>query len=48
MDGYEVARHIRQNSLLNDVRLVAVTGYGQDSDRHRRWRRGSICIWSNQ
>ena len=35
MDGYEVARHIRQNPHLSGVRLVAVTGYGQDSDRQR-------------
>lgn len=35
MDGYEVARHVRQNPLHSDVRLVAVTGYGQDSDRRR-------------
>jgi signal transduction histidine kinase/CheY-like chemotaxis protein len=35
MDGYEVARHIRQNPHLEGVMLVAVTGYGQDSDRQR-------------
>ncbi|MGH7130113.1 MAG: hybrid sensor histidine kinase/response regulator, partial [Planctomycetaceae bacterium] len=33
MDGYEVARHIRQHPHLQDVRLAAVTGYGQDGDR---------------
>jgi two-component system, chemotaxis family, CheB/CheR fusion protein len=32
MSGYEVARQIRQNSLLDDVVLVALTGYGRDSD----------------
>ncbi|HET6568656.1 MAG TPA: PAS domain S-box protein [Rhodothermales bacterium] len=35
MDGYEVARLIRRDADLNDVRLVAVTGYGQDTDRQR-------------
>jgi two-component system CheB/CheR fusion protein len=35
MDGYEVARHIRQNPHLEGVMLVAVTGYGQDSDKQR-------------
>jgi CheY-like chemotaxis protein len=33
MDGHELARHLRQR--LSNVRLVAVTGYGQDSDRER-------------
>ena len=35
MDGYEVARRLREHSELKDVRLVAVTGYGQDADRQR-------------
>jgi CheY-like chemotaxis protein len=33
IDGYEVARRVRANPNLDDVLLVAVTGYGQDSDR---------------
>ncbi|MDQ3369079.1 MAG: ATP-binding protein [Myxococcota bacterium] len=33
MDGYELARHVR--ARLPDIRLVAVTGYGQASDRER-------------
>jgi CheY-like chemotaxis protein len=33
MDGHELARRLRQR--LANVRLVAVTGYGQDSDRER-------------
>lgn len=33
MDGYEVARRIRERSDLEDVVLVAVTGWGQDNDR---------------
>ena len=40
MDGYEVARHIRHSPHLKDVRLVAVTGYGQDSDRQRSQEAG--------
>ena len=33
MDGYEVARRIRQEPTLANVVLVAMTGYGQASDR---------------
>jgi PAS domain S-box-containing protein len=32
LNGYEVARRLRQNHQLKGVRLVAVTGYGQESD----------------
>jgi PAS domain S-box-containing protein len=35
MDGYEVARRIRAFPELNEVRLVALTGYGQTEDRQR-------------
>jgi signal transduction histidine kinase len=35
MDGYEVARRIRDMPGLDHVALVAVTGYGQDSDHLR-------------
>jgi CheY-like chemotaxis protein len=35
MDGYEVATKLREQSILKDVVLVAMTGYGQDSDRQR-------------
>jgi CheY-like chemotaxis protein/two-component sensor histidine kinase len=35
ISGYEVARRLRQMPELMGVRLVAVTGYGQDADRHR-------------
>ena len=35
MDGYEVARRLRQIPELKDVRLIAMTGYGQASDRER-------------
>jgi CheY-like chemotaxis protein len=35
MDGYEVARRIRSNSALADVKLIALTGWGQPDDRRR-------------
>ena len=33
LNGYEVAKEVRQHPQLCDVVLVALTGYGQDSDR---------------
>jgi len=33
MNGFEVAKRIRQNPVLKNVVLVALTGYGQNSDR---------------
>ena len=35
MDGYEVARRIREQSELADVTLIALTGWGQEEDRRR-------------
>ena len=35
MDGYAVAREIRRQGETRDLRLVAVTGYGQLEDRRR-------------
>ncbi|HET7586874.1 MAG TPA: ATP-binding protein [Gammaproteobacteria bacterium] len=35
MDGYEVARRLRQMPGLEKLTLIAVTGYGQESDRQR-------------
>ena len=35
MDGYAVARELRTRPELAGLRLVAVTGYGQDRDRRR-------------
>jgi CheY-like chemotaxis protein len=35
MDGYEVAEHLRQVPELKAMRLIAITGYGQESDRQR-------------
>jgi CheY-like chemotaxis protein len=35
MNGYQVAQQLRQQQQTKDVRLIALTGYGQDSDRQR-------------
>jgi PAS domain S-box-containing protein len=35
MDGYELAERLRQVPGLERIRLVALTGYGQESDRVR-------------
>ncbi len=35
MDGYELARRLREREGLDGLRIVAVTGYGQESDRQR-------------
>ncbi|GMU08239.1 ATP-binding protein [Corallococcus caeni] len=35
MDGYELARLLRQQEEPRPMKLVAVTGYGQESDRQR-------------
>jgi CheY-like chemotaxis protein len=33
LTGYEIARHLRSEIKTSDMRLVALTGYGQDVDR---------------
>jgi PAS domain S-box-containing protein len=40
MSGYEVADAIRQAPWGNDIRLVALTGWGQEGDRRRAARAG--------
>jgi PAS domain S-box-containing protein len=35
MDGYQVARVLRQQPVCKDSVLIAVTGYGQDDDRRK-------------
>jgi signal transduction histidine kinase len=35
IDGYETCRRIRRHAWGNEVRLVAVTGWGQDEDRRK-------------
>ena len=40
MDGYEVAREIRRQPALRDVMLVAMTGYGHESDQQNSLKAG--------
>jgi CheY-like chemotaxis protein len=40
MDGYEVARRLRQDERFANMRIVALTGWGQDSDRRQTRNRG--------
>jgi CheY-like chemotaxis protein len=40
MDGFEVARRLRQMPNLGGMLLVAMTGYGNDADRHRSAQAG--------
>ena len=39
MDGYDVCRAIRKQGLV-DVRIIAMTGYGQERDRARAMEAG--------
>jgi CheY-like chemotaxis protein len=39
MDGYEVARRLREIPGLSKVVLAALTGWGQQEDRRRTSRR---------
>jgi CheY-like chemotaxis protein len=40
MDGYEVVRLCRKDPKLEVLTVVAMTGYGQDSDRQRSHEAG--------
>lgn len=40
MDGYEVARRLRERPEMQKALLVALTGYGQDDDRRRSQEAG--------
>jgi CheY-like chemotaxis protein len=40
MDGYELARRIRQQRKFKDVLLIALTGWGQPEDRRRTMEAG--------
>jgi len=40
LDGYEVARRLREYPELHEVVLVALTGYGQQEDRRRALEAG--------
>jgi CheY-like chemotaxis protein/two-component sensor histidine kinase len=40
MDGWEVARRLRQDERYTGLRIIALTGWGQDSDRRQTRNRG--------
>jgi signal transduction histidine kinase len=40
IDGYEVARRMRADPAMHGVRLVALTGYGQEDDQKRALEAG--------
>jgi CheY-like chemotaxis protein len=42
MDGYELARRIRNHPMGRDVRLVALTGYGFPEDRQQSRQAGFV------
>jgi PAS domain S-box-containing protein len=35
MDGYEIATRLRNEELCQAAKIIAITGYGQEEDRHR-------------
>ena len=40
LNGYEVAKRMRQQGVLQNVILIAMTGYGQQTDRQRSQEAG--------
>jgi CheY-like chemotaxis protein len=40
MDGYEVARRLRERPEFAAVRIIALTGYGQSENVRRSWQAG--------
>lgn len=40
MNGYQVARRIRQEPTLQNIVLIALTGYGQEADRQLAFEAG--------
>lgn len=45
IDGYEVAKRLRQSDHGKDVMLVALTGWGQDQDKQRTSDSGFDQHW---
>ena len=35
MNGYEIAKQVREDKSLRNVTIIAITGYGQANDRER-------------
>lgn len=48
MDGYQVIKRLREQPQTQNAIIVALTGYGRDSDRERSKERGSTTIGSNR
>src|SRR5262249_24888973 len=40
MDGYEVARRVHEQPESDGIKLIALTGWGQDEDRRRVFSAG--------
>jgi CheY-like chemotaxis protein len=40
MDGYELARALRRDPALSHIAMVALTGFGQDTDREHSLNAG--------
>jgi CheY-like chemotaxis protein len=40
MDGYQVAALLRQDNETKDVKIIGISGYGQDEDRKRSTQAG--------
>ena len=40
LNGFEVAKRLRQQPTLKNIVLIAMTGYGQESDRKRSQEAG--------
>jgi len=43
VDGYEVARRLRADPDANGTKLVALTGYGQDTHREKASAEGFVA-----
>ncbi len=42
VDGYELAQQLAELPALRGIRLIAVTGYGQEQDRNRSKNAGFV------
>ncbi len=48
LNGYEVARKIREQPWGKSMVLVALTGWGQEEDRQSRGKPDSMPTWSSR
>ncbi|MEO5766037.1 MAG: response regulator [Casimicrobiaceae bacterium] len=44
MDGYSLAKRLRGDSRFRDVRVIALTGFGQGTIENARWIPASTII----